>query len=390
MENGILKGEDIVYFGNDWNADNKTSSHHIAERLSLNNRLLYVECPGLRRPTSSSRDIKRIWQKFTKWMRGPVEIHNNLHVLSLFLLPFHGKPGIRKINEFLISQTIIRGCNNLGFQKPILWVLAPHIAPVLNKVKGKMIVHWCTDKHSEMPGVERDPIAAMENDLINKSDVIFTVNKQLYSQIKPINANTYFTQHGVDISHFGKALDSELPIPEDMKKIPHPIIGFFGLIEEWIDQDLFVYMAKLRPSWSFVLIGRAATDISRISAIPNIHLLGSHSYSKMPLYAKCFDVAIIPFIINELTLDSNPLKLREYLAAGLPVVSTPLPEVRKYEPIVYIAEKYDEFLEKTELALNTNSQALIQERLSIVAQDSWDARVDEISRIVKSHLQKLI
>jgi len=389
MKNEILVEKNIVYFGNDWNADNKTSSHHIAERLALKNKLLYVECPGLRRPKGSSRDFKRIWQKFVKWIKGPKEIQSNFYLLSLFLLPFHSKPKIRKFNEFLMSQTINRACSKLNLHDPILWIIAPHVTSVIDKIKSSLVVHWRTDSHALMPGVDHDSIAAMELELIQKSDVIFSVNKELYSKMRDINPNTYLTQHGVDVSHFNQALNPELPVPDDIKNIPHPIIGFFGLIEEWIDQDLITHLAKSRPSWSFVFIGRTATNVDIISSISNVYLLGPRPYLEIPSYAKVFDVAIIPFIVNELTLNSNPLKLREYLAAGLPVVSTPLPEICKYdEPMVYIATTPDEFLEKIEIALKTDSPDQIQKRLDTVAQDSWDARVDEISRIVQSHLLK--
>jgi glycosyltransferase involved in cell wall biosynthesis len=387
MKSETLIGENIIYFGNDWNADNKTSSHHIAERLSIKNRLLYVESPGLRRPRGSSRDFKRVIQKFIKWIKGPKKIHSNLYVLPLFLLPFHSKPKIRKLNEFLMTRTLKRACNKLDFQEPILWVLLPHITPVISKINRKMIVHWCHDNYESMPGVDHDPIAAMEQELIQKSDVIFAVNTRLCSKIKPTNANVYFIPHGVDITQFNKAINSELPIPEDIKDIPHPVIGFFGLIEEWIDQDLIAFLAKSRPSWSFVFIGRAAVDTMRISSFSNLYLLGPRPYSEMPAYAKGFDVATIPFVVNELTLDSNPLKLREYLAAGRAVVSTPLPEICKYEPIVQIAKTYEEFVEKIEFALKTNGPEQIQKRIEAVAHESWESRVEDISKIVQSHLQ---
>ena len=128
-------------------------------------------------------------------------------------------------------------------------------------------------------------------------------------------------RHGVDFEHFRKALDAETN-SRTIAHLPRPIIGFFGLIADWVDVDLMAHVAEHFSTGSFVVLGKATTDVSALSEMPNVHLLGRKPYADLPAYCKGFDVAMNPFRINDLTLNANPLKVREYLAAGLPVVST--------------------------------------------------------------------
>lgn len=199
-----------------------------------------------------------------------------------------------------------------------------------------------------------------------------------------MNHNTYFIRHGVDVEHFGKSLDATTVIPEDMRRLSRPIIGFIGLLADWVDLDLLRAMARSRPDWSFALIGRAVTDLAAVKDLPNVHLLGQKPFSALPAYCRGIDVGIIPFRMNRLTMRANPLKLREYLAAGLPVVSTPMPEVARLGPSVHLAEGADDFIRRIESALaeaSRDKSARGRRALSMQG-EGWEARVDEMSRLI--------
>jgi len=383
----MLKGEKIVYFANDWNADNRTSSHHVAEYLSKNNNLLYVESPGLRRPRGSSRDLSRIIKKFLSWVKSPQYVNDHLYVATLFLFPFHGNRFIRKLNKFLVILSLKLFCKKLKFQNPILWILLPHMELVAGSLNEKFVVYYCHDNYEAMPGVDATTISLMERKLLHKADIVFTVNEQLLSKVSKINSNVHLSPHGVDIEHFGRAINSNLLIPADIARIPVPRIGFFGLIEEWIDLELIRFLAQSRPSWSFVFIGRVAINADKIAHLPNVYLLGQRNYSDLPAYAKGFDVAIIPYVINEQTLNCNPLKLREYLAAGKPIVAVSVPEIRKYSDVVDIAESYEEFLARIEFLLHNNNEDMIEKRIKRIADESWDRRLEYVSNIVEEALK---
>jgi hypothetical protein len=166
-----------------------------------------------------------------------------------------------------------------------------------------------------------------------------------------------------------------------MKAFRHPTIGFFGLIADWIDLDLIRFLAVSRPQWDFVLIGKAVTDTRILADVPNIHMIGRKPYQSLPSYAKAFDAAMVPFAMNELTLAANPLKMREYLAAGLPVVATAIPEAEKMRAVLEVGRDNADFLEKLDkiiLSGKVGPQVEISRKMEV---ESWDHKVEELSRI---------
>jgi glycosyltransferase involved in cell wall biosynthesis len=189
----------------------------------------------------------------------------------------------------------------------------------------------------------------------------------------------------VDVGHFSKALDPQTKVPQDVKEISKPIVGFFGLIEEWLDQELIKKIAVDKPDWSIVLIGKINVDVAGFKSFKNIHVLGPRNYQDLPAYCKAFDVAIIPFVINELTKNVNPIKLREYLAAGVPVVSSRLPEVEKYSEYAFIADNHQEFVKYLEKAIENDSNELKNKRREFIKKESWLAKIEEISSIIQKN-----
>ena len=157
--------------------------------------------------------------------------------------------------------------------------------------------------------------------------------------------------------------------------MPRPIIGFFGLIADWIDLDLLAHVARHFSHGSLVMIGKSTTDTSKLAVVPNVHFLGRRRYEDLPAYCKGFDVALMPFVINELTLNANPLKVREYLASGLQVVSTAIPEVEVLN-LCRIGRDRDHFVREIEEALKKPGPSI--DMSEAVRDESWEARVDEI------------
>jgi hypothetical protein len=184
------------------------------------------------------------------------------------------------------------------------------------------------------------------------------------------------------VKHFRRACDPETDIPQEMIRLKKPVIGFFGLIADWVDLDLIRFLAASRPAWSFALIGKSTTDMRPLEGLANIHRLGQLPYSDLPAYAKAFDAAILPFALNELTLAANPLKLREYLAAGLPVVATAIPEAEKLSGMLRIGRGRFEFLSELQKIIDsgqTGPQLSISRKMD---SESWDRKVEELSEIV--------
>jgi len=214
--------------------------------------------------------------------------------------------------------------------------------------------------------------------------------EKLFESKKHFNPNTFVIRHGTDWRHFRTALGPDLPIPVDIVDLPRPIIGFHGLLADWVDYELIKKVAERFKNGSVVLIGKVAVDaeqkIKVLDDVPNVHFLGRKPYAELPAYCKAFDVAINPFEINELTLAANPLKVREYLAAGLPVVSTDIPEVRVLDDCL-VGTDHDDFIRKIEQALvNPKSRNEVSDA---VAHEGWEAKVEELRAIMTS-IRKII
>jgi glycosyltransferase involved in cell wall biosynthesis len=226
----------------------------------------------------------------------------------------------------------------------------------------------------------------MERDLLAKADCVVCCSQALVEKKRSFNPHVYYVPHGVDWALFRTTLDAGQEPPADIARVPRPIIGFYGFIsDDWIDFDLLNEMAAAHPEWSIVLIGRTKLDLASVLKHGNIHFLGVRRFEELPEYNRAFDVATIPFVINELTESSNPLKLFEYLASGLPVVSVDIPEVARYGQGVKVARDHREFITMTEQALRENSTAEKHRRSDLVKNETWENRLEILSTIIAKH-----
>ena len=383
----MLKYEQIIYVGNDWFADNRTSSHQIARLLAANNTLLYVEAAGQRAPKASKRDLRKIVRKVAKAWKNPVRLESGMYLYSPLILPFHRYRAVRRLNKMLLARSINRACRKVGFERPILWIILPHYASLVDTIRRKGTVYYVVDEYAAMPDVDPERIREMERLVLERADVVFTISEELTERKSQMNRNTYFSPHGVDTSHFNRAHTEDFPKPSDMADVPSPIVGFFGLIEAWLDLDLIEYLASKRPKYSFVLIGRVARDISQLKKYPNVFFLGQRRYEDIPSYLKYFDVCVIPFKLTDVIVNSNPLKLKEYLAGGKPVVSVGIGEVRKYGDLVYVADTYEQYAQCVDKALAEDNPARAAARVNAMEKESWPSKVELISERVARHIQ---
>src|SRR6266480_915072 len=377
----MLEGASIICFSQDWEGD-PTSKKHIMRILSTKNRVLWVNSVGMRRPTASGRDFRRLVAKLRRTLMGCVEVEPNLFVANPLVLPLPGVELAERLNAAVLAGWLRRLCRRLGMARPILWTFYPYANRLVGRLGERMVIYHCVDEYASFSGMPREAVVRMERDLILRAHIVFTSAEQLCAERRAVNRNTYFVRHGVDVRHFSRALDPATPVPQDMRTLPRPVIGFFGLLADWVDLDLVRALALARPGWSFALVGKIETDLGSLGALPNVHLLGQKPYDSLPGYCRAFDVGIIPFRVNALTVRANPLKLREYLAAGLPVVSTPLPEVARYDGLVGLADGVDGFLAAIEAALGERSEAMARRRVEAMRGESWAARVEEISALI--------
>jgi len=239
------------------------------------------------------------------------------------------------------------------------------------------LIYYCVDEYLEFTGVATESLARLEEELLRKANLVIVSAERLYQSKSRFNPRTRLIRHGVDFEHFRRALDPATAIPAEIAGLPRPVLGFHGLIADWVDVELLAHVAGSFPEGSLAIIGKAVTDVSLLERAPNVHLLGRKPYAELPAYCKGFDVALNPFRLNELTLNSNPLKVREYLAAGLQVVSTPAPEVVSLKHC-RIAATPDEFTLEIKRALEDPGPS--PARSELMSNESWEAKVDELRR----------
>jgi UDP-galactopyranose mutase len=228
----------------------------------------------------------------------------------------------------------------------------------------------------------------LEQELIDKSDIVFTGGSSLYEAKKDRHANVHCFPSSVDRCHFAKARARQFD-PADQEDLPKPRLGFYGVIDERFDTELLAKVAEMRPNWSFVMVGPVVKIAEEdLPKRPNIHYLGSKTYDQLPSYLSGWDVALMPFAMNESTQFISPTKTPEYLAGGKPVVSTPVKDViRHYGKLlgVKIASTPEEFVaacdEALELAHNPESGWLAEADLMLSA-SSWDTTQARMAGLV--------
>lgn len=380
---GTLHGRDIICFSHDWSGD-PLSKTHLVRILSRSNRILWVNAIANRAPTASKKDVSRIFRKLAAFTESVKEVEPKIFVVNPLAVPAYGSLTIRAFNRSLLKWQIARVAGKLRFNRPINLVFNPAAGLVAGQLNEEKLIYYCVDEYTAFTGASAG-LKEIEERLFRAADVVVVSAEKLLESKKQYNENTYLIRHGTDWSHFRKALDDETVIPEEIAHLPHPVIGFHGLLADWVDFELIKKVASYFSKGSVVLIGKTAVDaeskIKILNGVPNIHMLGRQPYSRLPEFCKGFDVALNPFLINELTLAANPLKVREYLAAGVVTVSTDIPEVRILENCL-VAKDHDDFIPKVE-------QALLEGRprrdiSDSVKHESWDAKVEELRQVLES------
>jgi glycosyltransferase involved in cell wall biosynthesis len=378
----LLRGRDIICFSHDWSGD-PLSKTHLMRLLARDNRVLWVNSIGYRTPTASKADVTRAFKKLAAAATPMSEPEPNIFVLNPLAVPAYGNPRVREINRHLLRFQVRRAMRKLGFKKPLNWVFNPAAAVIAGTLGEDKVIYYCVDEYTAFSGVSSSALADLEQQLMRRADMVIVSADLLYRSKSPFNPKTVVVRHGVDFEHFRRALDPATAVPAEIANLPRPVIGFFGLIADWVDLELMAHVAERYPQGSLVLLGKSTTDTSVLERLPNAHLLGRKTYESLPAYCKGFDVALMPFRINELTLNANPLKVREYLAAGLPVVSTAIPEVEILGQC-RIGRDRESFLREVDAALADPGPSVA--RSEAIRHESWAAKLDEVRRHMAEQL----
>ena len=378
MSRSPLEDYAIVHFGNDWRAENRTSSHHVSEQLSKRLPVLYVSTPGFRTPSITERDFSRIFNKIREAPRLPERVGEKMWTMTMPQLPFRGIPGVGKFNQLVGRFLLRRAIKHLGFDKLISIFFVPHPGEFAGTLGEDLTVYYCTDSHAHLPGVDKAAVERHDRQLTANCDVVFFCSRKLMEDRSSIRPDIIYSPHGVDAEMFGKAMDRSLAVAGPLRNTKAPIIGYFGSISSWMDIDLVARAAHERPNWNFVLLGMVSTDVSALRGLRNVIMPGAIAYPTLPDWARAFDVCIAPYIPNQQVLNANPLKIREYLATGKPVVSIWLPEGEPFADVVRFVKDRNQFVSAIDAALTEGIEARQSERLAAVRDSTWEARAESV------------
>lgn len=386
MRSGV---RDIVILSTaDWDNPYWTNKQHVAVELArLGKRILYIDSLGIRQPALSRGDLRRIWRRLKRGMRPPEQVRENLWVWSPLAVPLQRFAAVRLLNRNLLRIWLEFRLKKLDFGRPLLWTYSPLTFQLLVRSVFSEVVYHSVDDIAEQPGMPKQAIRVAEKDLVASADMIFVTSLELFDRHKAINPNTHYLANVCDYEHFARARDDDLAEPCDISSLPLPRVGFIGAVSGYkLDLNLIREIAIERPHWSFVFVGEIGegdpwTNLETLRGLPNVHFMGGRPYADLPAYLKSFDVAILPSALNDYTKAMFPMKFFEYLAAGLPVVSTPLPALAGYGSVATFCGDAASFVGAIERNLhdpNTN----VAERQKAARENTYASRTKRMLDIL--------
>lgn len=376
----------VCFSAQDWWYHNRAHSDiQLMRRVAAHRRVLFVNSIAMRMPLPgrSARVTRRLLRKaksMARSLRQPVDDLPGFWVFTPVLLPLYGSPLGRRINSGLIRRQVSWAARRAGITTdPVYFVTVPTAWDVVGRLPRRALVFNRSDKHSTFREADQSSIAALESELLRHADHVVYVSHALMDEDAPVVGDrATFLDHGVDLDHFVRRSPDEEP--EDLRSIPHPRVGFFGGLDDYlVDFDLLHRLATELPEAHVVLVGDASTSMRRFEHLPNVHWLGFRPYEVIPRYGSGFDVALMPWLRTEWIAYSNPIKLKEYLALGLPVVTTDFSEAHRYRALLRIASNADDFVAHVRRALDDPpSDTDRDRRRAAVADASWERRAAEL------------
>ncbi|MHC4083591.1 MAG: glycosyltransferase [Planctomycetota bacterium] len=367
----------ICFGGLDWWYQHKSHvDFQLIRRFARKGPAVYINSIVMQKPnlTEGRKFLKKVIRKTKSIFTGLRHTNAGFWVYSPFSLPVHHILWARGVNEVLVRRQVCVVASRLGIRNPVIMVVCPAACDMALGMKKRNLIYLRTDAYELFPNVETEVVREYDRRLRETADITLYVSRKLYEDEASGCKNSLYLDHGVDYELFASAKE-EPTKPLDLKEIKEPIIGFFGTLDSHtVDVDLIAEVADLLPHMSFVFIGKIAAKYQCIIQKDNIYLLGQKPYEKVPHYGKCFDVAIMPWRQTAWIQVCNPIKLKEYLALGKPIVSTPFTELQKYKDVVYQADTPEKFAKCVEKALAEDNPERVAARRKKVETSTWDSK----------------
>ena len=388
----MVKSKDVFLFSTaDWASPYWTNKQHMARLLrDRGYRVLYIESFGLRAPGGNRRDLGRLFRRLIRGLRPVSQVEPGIFVLSPLLFPWkHNWAVVKAYNSWFLRMRLKTFALLRGVRHPLLWTYHPFLRQVAEAFPQSQVVYHCVDDLGAVPGINTEALRDAEAELAPHCNAIFTTSLNLQTMMSALApGRSHYFSNVADLQFFSQArLRSGRELPSDLARIPSPRIGYVGVLSDYkVDFELLLAVAEKRADWHWVLIGEEREGqndptLMRLRQLSNVHLLGYKSYGEIPAYLAGMDVATLPTRLNEYTRSMFPMKFFEYLAAGVPVVSTPLPALNEHHHLFSVAATSDEFISAIEVLLQQPKTQRAPALESLTGHD-WDTRLSRMLDLV--------
>ena len=311
---------------------------------------------------------------------------------SPLFAPFPYSVVARWFNRTVMFRGLMRWMAAAGFRRPVVWTFLPTpiARDLIAAVDPAAVVYYCADDFAATsPGARR--VSHSETVMFRRADLVFVTSERLRQKAAQASTAVHAFPAGVDFDKFEAVRQSANSLPADLATLPRPVAGYIGALHLWLDQDLMARVSEQLPEVTFAFVGPEQVDVTRLTSRPNVRLFGARPHDQVPAYVKGFDVALVPYLRSDFTDSVYPVKLNEYLAMGVPVVATDLPEIRRFNErhgdVLAVAADADEFADRVRSAVADRQPDRASRRVAVARENSWSARLEEMSTLVESAIR---
>ena len=388
-----------------WQDGMWTNKQHIMSRLAADHLVYYVEpgsipmgrrvSRGVVAPPNGRRSLGGFFLDPDHTVASGVNVLRFTRCVPGFVMQLDPASPARIFGDFdLRLRLLARYLDRHSLADIILWVYHPGYGDKALELPHRLAVYDCVDDYAEFPMYRGSPewLRSREERLCRGADVVFATSESLFEAKRRFNPdNTYLVHNVGDASHFRRADSAATEIPEELARLPKPVIGFVGAVSPYkLNFEWIAALARAKPDHSVVLVGpvgvgEEGATLDGIAGIPNVHLLGHKSYESLPGYVRGFDVAVIPYVRNRYTESCFPIKFFEFLASGKPVVISDLPALSAYFDAVRVARTADEFVSCCERALSEPDAGKAR-RIELSFENDWSSRISKLMEQIECRL----
>jgi len=377
----VLKNNDFIVFSDDWGRT-PSSTQHLFSVLSHFNRVFWFNTIGLRFPQIRWYDFKRLLEKMASWLKASREEKKNIFVFNPLMFPVFSPFFFRKINKKILLIYIKRVKKKYKIDAPVFFTTLPTVCDLVKEVGERKSVYFCVDEYCKWPGVHKADIKAMEHELLEKVDFLFCSCKELVELKEKEGFSGILMTHGVDVKLFrSNDRKNNKGVKSLTQKLSPPKIGFIGSLDHRIDFSLVEFLCLKKPEWSFIFGGRDVSLPKSLKCLHNFSYAGNIKYNKLPKYLETFDVYLMPYKKENTYI--APLKFKEVILSGKPIVSSVIPNSVEYTPFLKLAREREDFIRLIGEAIHAKPPKHSE---NLFSNETWEKKAETFSSIIDGQL----